>query len=79
MAADEKLTSVEDEIEIIEIDKNPISSDLMLPYESSIFTELHESDASGGALLITSHGLGLHRIFLSILKVVTGIRLQHTY
>ena len=62
----------EEEEEYIEIDKNPIASDLMLPYESSIFTELHESDSSGGALLITSNGLGLHRIFLSILKVNTA-------
>ena len=34
-----------------------------------MFTELHESDSSGGALLITSKGLGLHRIFLSVLKL----------
>lgn len=61
-----------DDVEYIEIDKNPIATDLMLPYEASIFTELHESDSSGGALLISSNGLGLHRIFLSILKV-TGV------
>ena len=66
------LEEEEEEVEFIEIEKNPIASDLMLPYETSIFTELHESDSSGGALLITSNGLGLHRIFLSILKVSNG-------
>ena len=47
-----------DEMEYIEIGKNPIPTDLMLPYEVSMFTELHESDAQGGALIITSRGLG---------------------
>ena len=48
----------DDEMEYIEIGKNPIPTDLMLPYEVSMFTELHESDAQGGALIITSRGLG---------------------
>ena len=47
----------DDEMEYIEIGKNPIPTDLMLPYEVSMFTELHESDAHGGALIITSRGL----------------------
>merc|ERR1719159_1537333 len=59
----------EEEVEFVEIGKNWIPTDLMLPYESAIFTELHESDAAGGALIITSKGLGLHRIFLSLLKL----------
>ena len=48
----------EEEVEFVEIGKNWIPTDLMLPYESAIFTELHESDAAGGALIITSKGLG---------------------
>ena len=46
------------EVEFVEIGKNPMPTDLMLPYELSMFTELHESDAQGGALILTSKGLG---------------------
>ena len=61
------------EVEFVEIGKNPMPTDLMLPYELSMFTELHESDAQGGALIITSKGLGKWLRNICLVFIVTNV------